>query len=52
MSTMDSGLFAAFCIAGLVLAAVVVFQSKFQSILAWACIVVFFALAWNAIALT
>lgn len=52
MSLISVDLYAVLMVVGLVLAIVAVAQSGARSILAWACVVVFAALAWNAVAVT
>jgi hypothetical protein len=47
---LDPTLYAVLVCVGFVLAVVVLAQSRLVSVLAWACTVVFFALAWNALA--
>lgn len=51
MELLDADVYALLVCAGLLLALVAVVQSSARSLLAWACLVAFFALAWNAVAL-
>lgn len=50
LTTMDPTLLAVLLGAAFVLAVVVLIQTKATSIVAWACVLGFGALAWNAIA--
>lgn len=49
---LDPTLYAVLTGVGFVLAAAALIQSRLVSVLAWASVLVFFALAWNALAAT
>lgn len=50
LAILDADFYAVLAVVGFILAVVALVQSTGRSVLAWACVLVFFAIAWNAVA--